>query len=296
MNKTASVENMPWHGHLAHVLMDCVAWAGCPCHENWSMGNAGGDGFRRASNKLLILSGLACLTFFPPLLAADPLVVLPSGDFSCEVKVTPHDSPKKEPADPDRPASELKKIAIVQVGDVRLDELTWTDGSVSQMWTLLTGNLSFQANKNKSLKSNLSIEANKNKSLYALTASMRDNIRTKLLDFTPDSISWISPKTLTNGGKEGAPPPPILHYQKTIPLDPELENSNLDGSVAPVKTIIIQAWIDSKTLRPLKFDNGHALYTLTFADQTPTTIPPMPETVQAEFKKWIATSGPARHR
>ena len=142
----------------------------------------------------------------------------------------------------------------------------------------------------------MSIEANKNKSLYALTSSMRDNVRTKLLDFTPDSISWITPKTLTNGGKEGPPRPPILHYQTTIPLDPDLQLSNLDGSVAPVKTITIQAWIDATTLAPLKFDNGHALYTLTFADQAPTTIPSMPENVQAEFTKWINHSGPAPHR
>ena len=260
------------------------------------MGNAGGDGFRRANKKLLILSGLAYLAFCTPLLAADPLVVLPPGDFSCEVAVTPRDSHKKNAADNDHPASEIKKISIVQVGNIRLDEMTWTDGSISQMWTLLTVNLSFGTNKIKSVKRNMSIEANKNKSLYALTSSMRDNVRTKLLDFTPDSISWITPKTLTNGGKEGAPRPPILHYQTTIPLDPDLQLSNLDGSVAPVKTITIQAWIDATTLAPLKFDNGHALYTLTFADQAPTTIPSMPENVQAEFTKWINHSGPAPHR
>ena len=260
------------------------------------MGNAGGDGFRRASTKLLILSGLAWLAFCTPLLAADPLVVLPPGDFSCEVKVTSHDSPKQDAASPDRPASEVRKIAITQVGHIRLEEMTWSDGGVSQIWTLLNSNLSFESKKNKVQKGNMSIEANKNKSLYALTASMRDNIRTRLLDFTPDSLSWISPKTLTNGGKAGEPPPPLLHYQKTIQLDPGLETSNLDGSVAPVKTIIIQAWIDSKTLRPLKFDNGYALYTLTFADQAPSTIPPIPENVQAEFKSWIVNSGPAAHR
>ena len=233
------------------------------------------------NKKNLLLSGLIGLGLSSASMA-DSLVRLPKGNFACEVKVTPRVSPETRADAPDSSASQVKTIAIVQVGNTRLDEMTWSDGSASQVWSLLNYNLS--------------IEANQNKSLYALTTSMRESIRTFLLDFTPDSLSWIAPSTLTNGRKEGEPPPTILHYQKIIPLNPILENSNLDGSLPPVKTILIQAWIDAKTLRPLKFDDGHAFYTLTFADQAPDTIPPMPENVQAEFKKWISSRGPAAHR
>ena len=228
---------------------------------------------------------LACLSWLAActsLLAADPLVLFPKGDFYCTVAVTPRKAgtAKPDPAQKEQPsAPELKKVTITQAGNIRLDRMTWFDGSVSKIWILVDRNLS--------------IEENRNKSIYALTPAMRDNALTKLLDFTPESVNWITPDALSNG--KAGDPPPVLHYQATVQVNSALGDSSLDGSVAPVQTIILQAWIDSKTLLPLQFDNGHGLYVLTFSNKAPEPIPAMPANVQAEFKLWQAAHGPQPH-
>jgi hypothetical protein len=74
------VETIPWHGHLAHVLLDCYAWAGCPCHGCRPPQKSASNGFRAekpsplaAIFSILFLAGL-------PLAAKPPNFVVVLGE------------------------------------------------------------------------------------------------------------------------------------------------------------------------------------------------------------------------
>lgn len=220
---------------------------------------------------LVATLGFAWLIFCSPCLAANPLVVFPQGDFSCTVDVTPRDIPKPDPAHPERRyAPVLQKIAITQVGKVRRDISTWSDGSTSQVWSLAEKGVSlFESNA-------------KGKDVYLLRGERRHNVCPRLLRFDAESVSWISEKTLdkqpTGDGK-------FLHYQSKVVI------AEANGPI-PAETATYQAWIDPKTLLPLRLDDGAALYSLTFSSDSPAEPLVMPANIQAELDRWLKASVP----
>ena len=215
------------------------------------------------NKKLLFLSGLACLIFCSPLLAADPLVALPQGDFSCTVDVTPHDIPKPDPAHPERTyCPEVKRISISKVGDVRRDIVLMSDNTTSQVWSLPKEGISLQEQGTPDKKR-----------VCLLAGIMTDLACPKLLHFDADSVSWINEKALDKGSAAGA----ALHYKAPVSV-----SMSLVGDTPALR--IYQAWIDAKTLVPQKFDDGDALYVLTFGPPTGPLV--MPDNITAKYKRY----------
>ena len=240
------------------------------------------------NKKLLLFSCLGWLACSPALLAdppvANPLVALPQGDFSCTVDVTPHDIPKPDPAHPGRTyAPVLKKILITKIGNIRRDYIVMSDNSFSQLWSLTDTGLTVQE-----------MAHGDKKNVYVIKGLARDKASPKLLHFDEDSVSWITEKALVKGsaGNAGG----TLHYQARVAAEAAPQTSDSgpgSGAIAlPSVMATYQAWIDSKTLRPMKFDDGDTLYVLTFSPTPPVGPLVMPDNLQAKLKRWQAALAP----
>ncbi|MEI8386251.1 MAG: sulfatase-like hydrolase/transferase [Verrucomicrobiota bacterium] len=74
------VETMPWHGHLAHVLLDGCAWAGCPCCGCRPPQKTASNGFR--AEKPSLLAAIFSILFLAglPLAAKPPNFVVVLGE------------------------------------------------------------------------------------------------------------------------------------------------------------------------------------------------------------------------
>lgn len=234
-------------------------------------------------NKFLLVS--ACLGWIafscPPLMAEPsqalepkgPLVKLPQGNFSCTVAVTPHVIRKPDPAHPEwRYSPVVKKIVITKVGNIRRDTIVWSDNTLTQLWNI--------TDKGVSLEEKM-FGARKN--IYVLLGDLRDQACPPLLHFDAESVSWITEKA------QGADsnPDTAFHYQANMVL-PSIPPS-------PPRNVLYQAWIDPKTLLPLKFDDGDALYVLTFSGDAPTGPLVLPGDVQTELAHWQNAVGPHPH-
>ncbi|MFA7345943.1 MAG: hypothetical protein WC003_16715 [Terrimicrobiaceae bacterium] len=225
----------------------------------------------RAAFLFLLSSFILLPSYF---LSAEPLVVLPQGEFSCIVEVIPRNVPKPDPAHPEwRYAPVMKTITITRVGKIRRDDIAWSDGKVSQLWSLADKKLSVLENA-----------LHPGRPVYVLSGMLRDEACPRLLHFDADSVSWITESALV---KEGGA---SLHYQATVKLpDTGVEREG------PPPTAVYQAWIDPKTLLPLKFDDGQALYTLAFSKDAPSAPLVMPPRLQAELNRWQEALAPHPH-
>lgn len=247
------------------------------------MRNHGIDGCHGPQKKLLFLSGLTCLLLCSPVFAADPMVVFPQGDFSCTVDVTPHKSSDPDVTHPRRRNTPiLKKITITQVGNIRRDTSVWSDKSISQLWSLTDKDVSVHESNDAG------------KEVFLLRGEMRENACPKLLHFDADSVSWITAKALDKQSASGKEP---LHYQSTAVVQKESQTLDISGAtiITPAVTAVYQAWIDPKTLLPLKFDDGDVLYTLKFSPDPPTGPLVIPANIQTALDSWLKKSASHPH-
>lgn len=231
----------------------------------------------KMKKSMLICLGMALLGSFR-LCFAEPLVMLPRGDFSCTVEVSSHYIPKPNPTHPEwRYTPVIKRIVITCVGNIRRDEMIWSDGSISQLWDLADKKIAIAENGQDSKKP-----------VYVLTGLLRDQACPKLLHFDADSVSWITKGSLLT--KEGE----TLHYRATVkPPDSGVQIG--DDPSRPSLMAVYEAWIDLKTLQPLKLDDGEALYTLSFSKKLPKDPLVIPPRLQAELNRWLAAFAPHPH-
>jgi len=209
-----------------------------------------------------------------PPLAANPLVTFPSGDFTCTVAVTPHEIPKPDPAHPERRYSPvLKTVTITRVGTIRRDTSSWSDGKVSVLWDLADMKLALQESRNSG------------KDVYLLRGYLRDRACPRLLHFDDKSVSWITVKANKEQSEGGEKP---SHYRATVVVQ-EAEGDT------PAVSATYQAWIDPKTLLPQKFDDGEALYVLTFSKEPPIGPLVIPANIQHEIDRYQAAYAPHPH-
>jgi hypothetical protein len=185
------------------------------------------------------------------------------------VDVVPHKVPKPDPSHPDRRyLPTIKKIDITQVGNIRRDLIAWSDGTVSQVWSL------------EDKKVSLTVSNDDPKDIHLLRGKFRDNAIPKLLHFDADSVSWMTDNALDKGSQGG----PTLHYQAIVVI-------GIAYGLPPPKALY-QAWIDAKTLMPLKFDDGDALYSLTFSNTPPAGRLVLPSDMQGEMDLYEASNVP----
>jgi hypothetical protein len=225
------------------------------------------------SRFILLVLGIA-LQGEAVLPAAPSLVNLPKGNFACSIEVAPHDAPKPDPAFPERRYSPvLQKLVITQVGNIRRDVGSWSNGTSSELWWVIDKAVSVMQGNQPGAEP------------FMLAGELRDRACPKLLHFSEDSVSWISEASKTDPKPDKAG---LLHYRAEITL------KEAEGDAPPEKAVY-QAWIDSKTLMPAKFDDGNALYTLKFSSNPSAAPLVMPSKVQAEVDLWQRESAPRAH-
>src|SRR5262249_40048354 len=122
-------------------------------------------------------------------------------------------------------------------------------------------------------------------SVYVLPGASRDTASPRLLHFDTGSVSWLTEKALVN---ESTSSGAALHYRAKVVL------SEASATGLPAITAIYQAWIDPKTLLPMKFEDESALYVLKFSSDPPAGPLIMPANLQAELNRWQALLGPHR--
>jgi len=204
------------------------------------------------NKKCLLFSCLSWILFGAPALMADPLVVLPSGEFACSVAVTPRQSAPPAPAHsvpanaqpvPEKPAV-IQSVNILRAGKLQRNDTTWSDGQTSEAWILIDRDLAL-VEETIGLNTFIAKMPKGTEKLNRLCPT--------ILDLDAGSMSWISPRSFT--GTIALQGKPALHYQATRSL--------IVAGGAP-RILLFQAWIDAKTLAPLALDDGDALYDLTF--------------------------------
>jgi len=211
-------------------------------------------------------------------LRADPLVIFPNGDFFCGVKVTAHPPVDRGEKNPDKqvPAPELllKNVEITQVGKLRKDILTYNDGRSSEIWIAAGAGVVLVV-----------ADTHQNGAVYPANFKDLDSTGFRLLRLDAASVTWITDKSLAGTvdfkGKKAQ------HYQAVqIIMTPYDRTMDLPG-----KSKLFQAWIDQKTLIPLGFDDGDALYELNFGDKPPVGPLIMPATLEKMMQKYLNATG-----
>jgi len=238
------------------------------------------------SKKSLLLSCLGWILFGTSALFANPLVNLPSGNMACTVAITAHlNSPAPDPSMPDvqdvsAPSKDtgtnaMKAADIIRVGKLQRNIITWSSGTTSEAWTLIDTGLTLAEKA-----------TGPTKFIYELpkASPTRNSISPTILDLDADSVTWIFPRSLI--GKTAYKGKPSLHYQRGI---------SLPAAIGPPRTVLYQAWIDPKTLVPIAFDDGDALYELTFSKDPPTQPLVLPDRFQKELQEYENANAVIRH-
>lgn len=236
------------------------------------------------TRSLLVWAVFAGTVFCSSSWAADPLVKFPKGDFTCTVTIAPHDVPKVAPSGQEHKiVPHPKKLVVTKSGNLRHDEMTMSDGSVSHLWDLLDKKLSVRE-----------VMWNNRKNIHILKGRKREEASPKVLHFDADSVSWITESALSvdQSRKQGS----LLHYTAEVIVKEAQEIS--DGATVvikkPAEMAIFQAWIDSESLLPVKFDDGRASYALQFSSP-PASAPAMSPDAAAKLKRWEAALAPRPH-
>lgn len=223
---------------------------------------------------LLFFSLILLLTGFPVLAA--PLITLPKGDMSCSVDVTVNQAPSStQPASPKTEIPQMKHVEIAQVGNLRRDTITWSDGDKTETWKVLNTGFSLVE---------VTYPA---KCIYDVPAGsfMGSYFSRKILDLTPASTSWITVASLV--GQTDHDGKPAIHYRASVVVPSNVPHQ------AP-RQVFYEAWVDAKTLIPMAFDDGDYVYELTFSDP-PTAPLVMPERFQENFRYYTRANTIARH-
>lgn len=205
--------------------------------------------------------------------AANPLVTLPEGDFVCVVDVQRRNALKNESTEAGvRLRAVQKKITITTSGNIRRDVIQWSDGKSSELWWMRDKGVALWENNQAENK------------VLLLRGDLIKPVCPKLLFLTGDSMAWIQEKNRSDKKEEKA-----LHYEATVVLEPAAGDM-------PASTARFQAWIDPETLRPLKFDDGDALYVLKFMPYPAGGPLVMPPRIKSEWDLWLVASTPKKHR
>ncbi len=211
--------------------------------------------------------------------ANDPPVIAPPDNFACSVAVTFHGILAKDaapgamttPADSKIPT--VKSDTITQTGNLRRDVLTWSDGTTSEAWTMVSTGFTM-----------LEKAAGTTKGIYKMPkkSSMRALLFPTILDMDTASLTWLNPSSFVdkNGlkGRNGS------HYQ----------SHGFLYNFVPAKSVAIQAWVDAKSFIPFAFDDGQCLYELTFTSP-PTEPLVLPDRFKEDMEYYQRANGTIKH-
>lgn len=213
---------------------------------------------------LLVLSGASSAR------AAEPLAIMPQGDLSCRIEVTPrvfsqHQNKEGKP-DLERLAGLpiVTTVQIDRVGAIRLYQLAWIGNRKTEVWRDEAANLTVQKHP---------------RSGKILVVPLGGTPVSPLADVGPEAVSWIRPEDDQGDGKlDGRT---VRHYRRTVEL-PENDRA------------LYQAWIDPASGIPVALDDGTALYKFVFSSEPPKGPLVMPPEFQNALDRFRQAMTPPR--
>ena len=212
------------------------------------------------------------------LLPADSLVNLPTGTMSCTVTATAHFNEAPADAPPGQPPPKVRiaetAVQVDRTGNLQRSVATWNDGNTVESWMHLDSGMT-------------QVERFRGQTILDLPKNSGARVGIPLLDFTPESVAWISPHTRTAKVPIDFNGKPAMHYQTVVEIPQE-------GSLPPIR-LTYQAWIDPKTLVPLAYDDGDYLYLLTFAKTAPTEPLVLPDRFKRDLQGYLNANAPVHH-
>jgi hypothetical protein len=238
---------------------------------------------RAPAGVLRLCAALAlCVVFSAPAHAQQPAVRMPRGNASWVVDIKPlveADTEKEDPTDADSmipPESTdaglavLKSIRVTQAGDLRRDELRWSDGRSTDLW--------FMGGK------------------WVAELRTGDIAALEIFgEFRPFRDWEIFSAAQLEGFTRGAAVSeakfkgkPAILYATKLKRQP-IPAGMMDGDEPPPEEYAARLWVDPATRLPLAIDNGELLYRFRFSNPPPEAIRP-PDKFIAELKRYLRRS------
>jgi hypothetical protein len=256
---------LPWSANLLGATMACP-----PC-------------LRAPVGVLQLCAVLAlCLVFSASAHAQQPPVRMPQGNASWVVDIKPlvkADIENEDPMDEDSMVASdagdaglavLKSIRVTQAGDLRRDELRWSDGRSTDLWfmggkwvaELRTGDIA-------------ALE------IFGEFRPFRD-----WEIFSAAQLGRFTRGAVVSEAKFKGKPA-ILYATKL--RRQQIPAGMMDGEDSSPEEYAARLWVDPATRLPLAIDNGELLYRFRFSNAPPEEIRP-PEKFIAELKRYLRRS------
>jgi hypothetical protein len=195
------------------------------------------------------------------------LVQFPLGNLSWTVDVT-YPGAGSSTGETSNGSARPLKASITLVDDIRYTQITWSNGKVTNRWSL----------KNRGFTVT---DSPANNSIYVLPStspllSTYGSIPSDAADF-----KWVTPGDLVS-------PDPISYHEKSC-LHYK-GSATVTLSAGRTVTEKAEAWIDKNTLLPVVLQEGDVLYAFTFLPEPPSAPLVMPPNFQAALDRVLAAA------
>ncbi len=179
------------------------------------------------------------LGLFPFDKGAGDLVKFPTGLAAWRVEITPMSSGNAGATT----GAHIVKIDVVQDDEKRRNLVTWSQGSVMEQWEIY--------------RYNLILRKDPMDHAFA-TSGVGDSTDGGAISHSPASFRWLASEFLQEKTPIDYKGRKCFHYKGTI------ERSVLNGVKDDTAMLAMEAWIDSKTLLPVAYEDGTGLGTFIF--------------------------------
>jgi hypothetical protein len=197
-------------------------------------------------------AGLVLISLCSHLVANDS-ISFPKGPAAWNIKIT--DSPNRKT--PSNATARLSEIDVTQSDEFRHSRITYADNQAKEFWSIVGSNLFLTEYPNG-------------------VVALNPTSRFFFVPFAPSSFDWIQPGCLQEKGPVEYQEKKCFHYKGPMGWSPTTGASGMPTSAGGSVTLTTgEAWVDSKTLLPVAFDDGQILAVFTFhAPPTTPLVPP----------------------
>ena len=205
--------------------------------------------------------------------AADKLVEFPTGSASWTVDITYHETTSPKDKSDTYVPRRARKVEVTQADDLRRTVITWSDGKVSERWTIQGLPVIFEQDPRDA-----------NVVFPTQTGSLMNRMTEFDIPSTAAAFSWLKPDLRAKEEPVQYRDKECYHYSGNLMYPAPREG----GAPAAVKA---EAWIDSKTLLPVALDSEIALCVFTFQERPSTTPLDIPPVFQQRIKSYKEAMG-----
>ena len=201
-------------------------------------------------------------------LEANDSISFPTGPAAWTIEMS--DSPNNKA--PSKTGSRITKIEVTQNDQFRHSLITYSNNQTKEFWSIVGTDLFLTEYSNGVVALNPT-----NKFFF--------------VPFAPSSFDWVQPGLLQGKDPIDYQGKQCFHYKGSMGWSPSTGAPGMTAAVGgEPMTIIGEAWVDSKTLLPVAFDDGQMLAVFTFLPP-PTTPLVAPAKYLDLYEKYKTVNG-----